>query len=234
MLFTEESEEGVKIFTAQQKELAITRAKMYGVRRAAIQTGIPVETIREWVGETTPAEKEKQMAGRKTYTDEQKAEALKRVGEIGLRKAAKELGISTGSLMKWRADASLGKAADQGAAAEIEAKKNTRAAVRKAKKAIEDTAAIVSEQAAVSAVEVRKTAAKAGRKVKQKAADTAAKIEDSLTVNIVIQSQDGKAVTAKEIIGMVPANTESVYVKAEEGRLYWVGRDGSSGSVDLW
>ena len=91
------------------------------------------------------------MAERKTYSAEQKAEALKKVAELGITKAAKELGISHVTLAKWRVDAGVDTAkkkvekaakdvADQAAATTIEAKKNGRAAGRKAKEKIKQVA----------------------------------------------------------------------------------------------
>jgi len=234
-----------KFYTPQQKELAMTRARMYGSRRAAIQTGIPVETIREWIGEKIPGKKEKKKMAKVVYTDEQKAAALEKVPELGIHGAAKEVGIPWQTVTKWAAEAGLSdarkkagkavqKAKDQAVATEIEAKKKTRGAGRKAKQVLDDAAATVSEQAAISSVEVKKTASKAERAVRQKASDAAARIEDSLILNIVIQSENGHAISTKEIVGLVPDGTSDVYVKAEEGKLYWVDKDGATGSVNLW
>jgi len=167
------------------------------------------------------------------------------VPERGIHGAAKEVGIPWQTVTKWAAEAGLSdarkkagkavqKAKDQAVATEIEAKKKTRGAGRKAKQVLDDAAATVSEQAAISSVEVKKTASKAERAVRQKASDAAARIEDSLILNIVIQSENGHAISTKEIVGLVPDGTSDVYVKAEEGKLYWVDKDGATGSVNLW
>ena len=39
----------MEIFTSYQKERAMTRARMFGAHRAALQTGIPAETIAGWM-----------------------------------------------------------------------------------------------------------------------------------------------------------------------------------------
>ena len=192
------------------------------------------------------------MAERKTYTEEQKKAALEKIAELGITKASKELGISINSLVKWRADAGLeytkkkvtaaaatkeevGKTVEEKATAtEIEVKKKTRGAARKAKETAEKVAADVSEQAAISSVEIGKTVKKAGRKVKEKAEDMAAKAERDSKLNIVVQSNDGHAITALQISKMVPEGTTDCYVKAEENRLYYVLKDGSTGSINIW
>ena len=196
------------------------------------------------------------MAERKTYTVEQKKAALEKVAELGITKASKELGISINSLVKWRADAGLeytkkkvtaatkkaaatkeevGKTVEEKAtAAEIEVKKKTRSAARKAKETAEKVAADVSEQAANSSVEIGKTVKKAGRKAKEKISDTAAKAERDSKLNIVVQSNDGHAITALQISKMVPEGTTDCYVKAEENKIYYVLKDGSTGSINIW
>lgn len=48
-----------------------------------------------------------------------------------------------------------------------------------------------------------------------------------------IQSQDGREITVDEIMEKVPEGVEDVYVKAEEGRAYWVKGD-RAGYVELF
>ena len=48
-----------------------------------------------------------------------------------------------------------------------------------------------------------------------------------------IQSQAGKDITVDEVIKLLPDGVEDVYVKAEEGRAYWVKGD-TAGYVELF
>jgi len=196
------------------------------------------------------------MAERKTYTEEQKKAALEKVAELGITKAAKELGISINSLLKWRADAGLEytkkkvtaatkkavamkekaekKVEEKATAAEIEVKKKNRSAARKAKETAEKVAADVSEQAAISSVKIGKNVKKAGRNVKEKTTDKATQLQRDSMLNIVIQSNGGNSISALQISKMVPEGTTDCYVKAEENRLYYVLKDGSTGSINIW
>jgi len=190
------------------------------------------------------------------YTEEQKAAVLAQVETDGIHKAAKAAGIPWQTVTKWAADAGLSKARDKAAAAEIEAKKNSRAKARNAKEKVEKAArktgegakkaaedaketaeavkAVAEDAKAAAEIETKKNVKAAGRKVKKAAADMAAKAEHEIGINIVIQSENGHAITTKQISEMVPKKTSDVYVKAEEGKLYYVLKDGTAGSVDLW
>ncbi len=170
----------------------------------------------------------------RTYTEEERAEALKKVEELGLRKAAKETGISMGSLTKWKNDAAMKAAGDQAVASSIEVTKGVRKAGRKAKETLEQVAADAAEQAAISSVEVKKSTARAGRKVKEAITDFAEQLQRDIALNIVIQSNSGNAITVAQIAKKVPAKTTDVYVKAEENKLYYVLKDGTTGSVEIW
>ncbi len=262
------------------------------------------------------------MAERKTYTDAQKAEILKKAEETSIAAASKEFGVTRVTIMKW-------KAANQAAAEAIEAKKTVRAAGQKAKAAAEKTAkttkakakakkesakevkdavaAEAADKAAAEAIEVKKTARAAGRKakaaaektvettkakakakkesVKGAAAKVARKIDDAkladqmaagrvktrnarkktekatvkeekaavkaadkeekiarkpavkkmaVKVNMVFQSTMGGAVTPGQIAMKLPKDTQDVYVKLEENKAYYVLKDGSTGSIDIW
>ena len=50
---------------------------------------------------------------------------------------------------------------------------------------------------------------------------------------VLIESQSGSQITTSDILKKIPAGCESVYVKPEENKAYWVKGD-DSGSVDLW
>lgn len=180
------------------------------------------------------------MAERKTYSAEQKAEALKKVAELGITKAAKELGISHVTLAKWRVDAGVDTAkkkvekaakdvADQATATTIEAKKNGRAAGRKAKEKIKQ----VAEEAASALEKAAEDAAETADAVKETIKAPVKKAKTA-KLNMVIQSQAGGAISTDQIAAKLPADATDCYVKAEENRVYYVLKDGSTGSIAIW
>ena len=71
--------------------------------------------------------------------------------------------------------------------------------------------------------------------------DAAVKTEEKKTVkkipapklNIMIQSPMGGVITPEEIRAKVPKEARDVYVRVDENKLYWVGRE-KVGSVDIW
>ena len=207
-----------KFYTKEQKERAISFARLYGAKHAAITTGIELDAIRGWLEEEENRKKQEKLAKeearknrprrpcrRNPYTEEQKAEALRLVEEIGYERASKELGMAMTTLSRWKKAIRLKAEADQ-AAQKKEVGRSARADQSAGKKDAEMNA--VPDQ-------------------------TAAR-KKSAGINLVIQSQDGKEISIRQIAQMVPANTESVYVKAEEHKLYWVSRDGGIGSIHLW
>ncbi len=70
------------------------------------------------------------MAQRKNWTDEQKAEILKKAKETSVLAASKEYGVAWATISAWKKKA-------EAAAVEIEVKKNARKASRKVKNAVE-------------------------------------------------------------------------------------------------
>ena len=52
--------------------------------------------------------------------------------------------------------------------------------------------------------------------------------------NIIIQSPMGGYITPADIAKKVPKNTEDVYVRVDENKLYYVLKNGESGDVDIW
>ena len=116
------------------------------------------------------------MAERKTYTEEQKAEILKRAEETSVSAAAKEFGVSVMSITRW-------KAANKAAAEKIETKKTVRAAGRKvkektaeAKKEIKAGAAEVKDNVTAAKIETKKKTRGAARKAKAAVENTAEKV----------------------------------------------------------
>lgn len=128
---------------------------------------------------------------------------------------------------------------DAAAATEIEVKKTVRKGGRKAKEAATEATALAMEaledQAVVAEIEVKKTVRKAGRKAKEAADAIKESVKESYGLpNIIIQSPMGGIITTEDIAKKVPKNTEDVYVRVDENKLYYVLKDGESGSVDIW
>jgi len=115
---------------------------------------------------------------------------------------------------------------------EIEVKKATRATARKAKETVE--AAVTSDEAVAAEIEVKKAARATARKVKE----TADMVKEAVASAakkpaLFIQAQAGGTITPDEILSRIPENCDSVYVKPDENKAYWVKGE-ESGSVDLW
>ena len=154
------------------------------------------------------------------------------------------------------------KVSDKVAAEKIEAKKTVRKTAAKVKekaagtrakaeKKVAAKKAVAQEVKAAVAAEVKdaQTAAKieavkktraAARKVKEAAAPAAEAVKKpaaqakAARVNLVFQSKLGGAVTPEEISAKLPKEATDAYVKIEENRIYWVGKNGEMGSVEIW
>ena len=121
-------------------------------------------------------------------------------------------------------------------AAEIEVKKNTRKAGRKAKEVVTEVKEAVEDKVVAEEIEVKKTARKGARKAKEtvSAAKESVKRKAAGIPNIIIQSPMGGYITPADIAKKVPKNTEDVYVRVDENKLYYVLKNGESGDVDIW
>lgn len=128
-------------------------------------------------------------------------------------------------------------------ATEVEVKKATRAAGRKAKAKVEEVAAKVDDAAAAAEIEAGKAKAKRGRKAAEakealvevvEAAVKPARKARAAKLEIVIQSVMGGAITPEEITAKVPKGAVRAYVKVEENKIYWVDKKGETGSVEIW
>jgi len=196
---------------------------------------------------------------KKNYTEEQKAEILKRAAETSIANAAKEFAVSAVTISRW-------KAADKTTAVKIETKKKTRAAGRKAKEKVEtaaaekktrraakkadaaETAEVVKEvveekkeevkaAAEEKAEETKKKTRAAGRKAKEtveKPVKKAAAKAKAAKMEIIVQSPFGHEISAEDIAAKFPKGTEKVYIRVDQNKLYWVGTDGTTGDVDIW
>lgn len=159
----------------------------------------------------------------------------------------KETIRTAGRKARAKVDEAAEKASDAAAAAEVEVKKTTRAAGRSAKTKVEEAAAQVAEKvsdaAAVAEIEVKKATTRAKRTAKENQEKGAAAVEEAkkpgrkaraAKLEIVVQSTMGGAITTEEIAAKVPKDAISAYVKAEENRIYWVDKNGETGSIEIW
>ena len=110
----------------------------------------------------------------------------------------------------------------------------------KAKEAVKDAGERAAEElrdaAFATEIEVKKTTRKAARKVKEAAGNVVEgtkKTVKKATLDIIIQSPMGGAISTDEIASKVPDGVQSVYVRVDENKLYWVKGD-DTGSVDIW
>lgn len=171
------------------------------------------------------------MAEKKTYTDEQKQEILKYAADTTIASAARQFGVSTVTINRWMK-------ADKLTANKIEAKKKTRATGRKIKektKAKTNAAAEKIDEAKLAdQMASGKVKAKATRKLAEKKAEKTVKAKAKKPLSLVFQSNAGWAVTPEEIKKKLPKEACDAYIKLEENRIYWVGANGESGSVEIW
>ena len=124
---------------------------------------------------------------------------------------------------------------DTAVATEIEVKKNTRKAGRKAKEVVTEVKEAVEDKVVAEEIEVKKTARKGARKAKETVSATKKSVKKATGIpNIIIQSPMGGYITPADIAKKVPKNTEDVYVRVDENKLYYVLKNGESGDVDIW
>ena len=110
--------------------------------------------------------------------------------------------------------------------------KNAPAKAKAAAKKVEGK--VVAEE-----IEVKKTAAKAARKTKEtvKKVEEAAKVPaqkaKAAKLEIIVQSPMGGNITTEEIAAKLPDGAESVFVRVDQNKLWWI-RGEETGSVDIW
>ena len=117
---------------------------------------------------------------------------------------------------------------------------------KKVTEEVKDTAKKVSATAAAKKTEAKKPAAKkpaakaapAPKAEKKPAAKPAVKKPAAKSaagkVNLVFESLLGGVITPEAIIKMLPKEAVSAYVKIEENAIYWVGKNGETGSIEIW
>ena len=114
--------------------------------------------------------------------------------------------------------------ADTATANEIETKKTVRATARKTRAKADETKTTAKEE---------KTAAKTTKKVEKTAKKPTVR-RKAAKLNMVFQSTMGGSVTPEQIALKLPKEAVDVYVKIEENKAFWVGKNGETGSVDIW
>jgi hypothetical protein len=89
-------------------------------------------------------------------------------------------------------------------------------------------------------IEAKKKATAAKRKVQEAVAPAAEAVKKPVAkakagkVNLVFESLLGGAITPEQIIDLLPKEATDAYVKIEENTIYWVGKNGEMGSVEIW
>ncbi len=111
--------------------------------------------------------------------------------------------------------------------------------VKKTSAAAKRTAKNVADKAAANEIEAKKTASKTARKVKEAVKATEAKVEKKVAkakaakLEIIVQSPMGGNITAEEIAAKIPAGADSVFVRVDQNKLWWIKGE-ETGSVDIW
>ena len=131
------------------------------------------------------------------------------------------------------------------------AAKKTKATAQKVEKAVKKAPAKakaaekkVEDKVVAEKVEAKKAAAKTTRKTKTAVKKAATKVEKAVEkpaakakaakLTIEIQSPLGGSITPEEIAAKLPKDTTNVYVRIDENKLYWVKKNGETGSIEIW
>ncbi len=122
------------------------------------------------------------------------------------------------------------KVAEEVKAVEEKVEKAVKKAPSKAKAATKK----VEEKIVAEEIEVKKTAAKAARKTKEtvKKVEAAAK-KPAGKLEIIVQSPMGGNITAEEIAAKLPKGAETVFVRVDQNKLWWIKGE-ETGSIDIW
>ncbi len=225
-----------KIYTDAQKEEILKKAEETSIAEASKEFGVAWSTISSWKAAVTA---EKIETNKTVRSSARKAKA--KVAE------KKEAAAQKKAEIKEVKDAVAAEVKETKVATET--KKKTRAAGRKVKETITEKVdnKILADQMAVGRVKATRTR-KASQKTTAKAEKAAVKAEDKAEkaakkpaakrkarkINILFQSVSGGTITPEEVALKVPQDAVDVYVKLEENRIYWVGKNDEKGSIDIW
>ena len=170
------------------------------------------------------------MAPRKKVTEEVKATAKK----VSDKAAAEKIEVK--KAVRTAARTTKTKAAET---KEKVAEAKEKAAAKKAEKK-EAKAAVVAEvkdNVTAEKIEAKKKTRAAKRKVEEAAApaaEAAKKAAKTRNVKLVFESLLGGTITPEDITEMLPKEATAAYIKIEENTIYWVGKNGEMGSIEIW
>ena len=107
-------------------------------------------------------------------------------------------------------------------------------AVKKAPAKAKAAAKKLEDKVVAEEIEVKKTAAKTARKTKEtvKKVEASAK-KPAAKLEIIVQSPMGGNITAEEIAAKLPKGAETVFVRVDQNKLWWIKGE-ETGSVDIW
>ena len=97
----------------------------------------------------------------------------------------------------------------------------------------------VADAVTAEKIEVKKTVAKASQKAKETVKAVETKVEKKASkakaakLEIIVQSPMGGNITAEEIAAKIPAGADSVFVRVDQNKLWWIKGE-ETGSVDIW
>jgi len=188
-----------------------------------------------------PAKKKEEAQEKKT-TLQDKATANKIEVKKTVRKAGRKV-KDLGDSAKVQAE----DIKDSVVAHKIEDKKkvaNAKRTIKSKAQAAKNQAEDIKDSVAAHKIEDKKNIHKAANTIKTKVKGAGAKMEKSVKtpakmkavakLNMVIQSPMGGSITGDEIAAKLPKGTTDVYVRLDENKLYWVKKNGETGSVDIW
>ena len=73
-----------------------------------------------------------------------------------------------------------------------------------------------------------------GFSYRQSAEEAAKKAAKTRNVKLVFESLLGGTITPEDITEMLPKEATAAYIKIEENTIYWVGKNGEMGSIEIW
>ena len=193
--------------------------KVYGVDEAWLTERT---TGAETIADTAQADENK------TGHRIDKAAVLARAEEAGVRKAAAEFGVTWQTVNKWKKDAEKAAAAAlDKVLALMQSPKSPEALMPtpgELDKMFEETfKEMMEEMDAAAEIEASAAEEKTEEKTEEKPAPPA----------IIIQSPMGGNITPEEIQSRIPPEANTVYVRVDENKLYWVNET-ESGHTDIW
>ena len=201
-------------------------------------------------GEETKEREEKHTMARKTYTEEEKQAILKRAAETSALAASKEMGVSRAAIMKWQKEAKETteekqkekKPRGRKKAAEAEAipaAETKEAKAEKKPRGRKNSAEKSNEAPVEKKPRGRKKAAEKSKEAPvekkprgRKKAEVAAEEKQNSAPQFFIQSPFGHEISPEAIMDKI-GEVDSVYVRVDQNKLYWVKGD-ENGAVDIW